>query len=232
MVGSRRNLLHLGCTTAAALGLSVVASAVVPAPAVAQSTPAAGPSGEDFFYREDWFGEPWRKPETAVLIHGNDELSIVWYAWMPRMAREFRVLRPDLPGFGRSLVPAGFEWSLPSLATFVVHVLDKAGVESAAHHRRQDRRRGRDAVCGGLPDAHAYGVDRERSRFPHCRHQSVEDPAVRPARLGCARKRWSSIGKACSQRRRRSPKKASTPHYRNSTWRGMVSCSASKPRPW
>jgi len=84
-----------------------------------------------FFYREDWIGEPWRKPETAVLIHGNAESSIVWYAWLPRMAQEFRVLRPDLPGLGRSRIPAGFEWSLPSLATFVAHVLDKAGADSA-----------------------------------------------------------------------------------------------------
>ena len=41
------------------------------------------------------------------------------------------MLRPDLPGFGQSKVPAGFEWSLPSLATFIARVLDKAGVESA-----------------------------------------------------------------------------------------------------
>jgi 3-oxoadipate enol-lactonase len=47
------------------------------------------------------------------------------------MAQEFRVLRPDLPGFGRSQVPMGFEWSLPSLATFVAHILDKAGIDSA-----------------------------------------------------------------------------------------------------
>src|SRR5262249_31081216 len=88
-------------------------------------------SAEDFFYRDDWFGEPWRKPETAVLIHGNAESSIVWYAWLPRMGQEFRVLRPDLPGLGRSRIPAGFEWSLPSLAAFVAHILNKAGAASA-----------------------------------------------------------------------------------------------------
>ena len=47
------------------------------------------------------------------------------------MAQEFRVLRPDVPGFGRSRIPAGFEWSLPSLAAVVAHVLDKAGIDSA-----------------------------------------------------------------------------------------------------
>jgi 3-oxoadipate enol-lactonase len=127
VTSSRRDVLHFGCATAAALGVSALA----PARALAQGAPASNASAEDFFYREDWFGEPWRKPETAVLIHGNAESSIVWYAWIPRMAQEFRVVRPDLPGFGRSRIPAGFEWSLPSLATYVAHVLDKAGIDSA-----------------------------------------------------------------------------------------------------
>src|SRR3984893_13394881 len=127
VTSSRRDVLHFGCATAAALG----ASALAPTGALAQGAPTSNASAEDFFYRDDWFGEPWRKPETAVLIHGNAESSIVWYGWMPRMAQEFRVLRPDLPGFGQSRIPAGFEWSLPSLATYVAHVLDKVGIDSA-----------------------------------------------------------------------------------------------------
>ena len=126
---SRRDLLQFGCGTAFTLGLSAVAGELGPSRSFAQGTPANNAAAEDFFYREDWFA--WRKPETALLIHGNDESSIVWYAWLPRMAQEFRVIRPDLPGFGRSRVPAGFEWSVASLATFVAHVLDKAGVDSA-----------------------------------------------------------------------------------------------------
>jgi 3-oxoadipate enol-lactonase len=135
---SRRDLLHLGCGTAAALGISALApaDALGPAQALAQATPAGNaPAGnppvEDYFYRDDWFGAPWRKPETAFLIHGNEESSLVWYAWMPRMGAEFRVLRPDLPGLGRSRIPAGFEWSLPSLASYMARVMDKAGVDSA-----------------------------------------------------------------------------------------------------
>jgi 3-oxoadipate enol-lactonase len=128
---SRRDVLHFGCGTTAALGVSAVAGALGPVRAVAQGASASNASAEDFFYREDWFGEPWRKPETAVLIHGNEESSLVWYAWMPRMGQEFRVVRPDLPGLGRSRIPAGFEWSPPSLAAYVAHVMDKAGVDSA-----------------------------------------------------------------------------------------------------
>jgi 3-oxoadipate enol-lactonase len=106
------------------------AAASIAAPSLAHAAAANAPQ-EDMFYRDDWFGEPWRTPETAVLIHGNDESSIVWYAWVPRMAQEFRVIRPDLPAFGRSRVPPNFEWSLRSLATYVARVLDKAGVQSA-----------------------------------------------------------------------------------------------------
>ena len=131
LTNSRRDVLHLGCATAATLGVSAVMDGLAPLRARAQGGPARNAPAEELFYREDWFGEPWRKPEVAMLIHGNDESSVVWFGWVPRMAQEFRLLRPDLPGFGRSKVPAGFEWSLPSLATFIARVLDKAGVESA-----------------------------------------------------------------------------------------------------
>jgi 3-oxoadipate enol-lactonase len=125
VTSSRRDVLQFGCATAVAV------AALAPAGSLAQEAAAKNAAAEDYFYRDDWFGEPWRTPETAVLIHGNAESSIVWYAWMPRMGQEFRVLRPDLPGFGRSRIPSSFAWSLPNLATYVAHVLDKAGVETA-----------------------------------------------------------------------------------------------------
>src|SRR5215471_5223465 len=123
---SRRNLITAGFSAWAGTLASISARA--------QSLPVRGIKEdykEDFFYREDWLGEPWRKPETAVLIHGNDESSTEWYAWVPYMAREYRLIRPDLPGLGHSKIPAGFEYSLANLAKFVTQVMDRAGVESA-----------------------------------------------------------------------------------------------------
>jgi len=128
VINSRRDLLRFGCGTAATLGVSTVIGGLASVRAPAQGGPT---SNVELFYRDDWFGEPWRKPEVAMLIHGNDESSVVWFGWVARMGQEFRLLRPDLPGFGQSRIPAGFEWSLPSLATFAARVLDKAGVESA-----------------------------------------------------------------------------------------------------
>ena len=118
----------------AGLGFSAVAGKLTSETMRAQSLPVRGLRDdykEDFFYREDWLGEPWRKPEPVVLIHGNDESSTEWYGWVPRMAQEYRLIRPDLPGLGHSNVPRGFEYSLANLATFITGVMDKAGVDSA-----------------------------------------------------------------------------------------------------
>ena len=71
VTSSRRDLLRFGCGTATAFGISALAPAGTLGPARAQGAPATQTPTEDFFYREDWFGEPWRKPESAVLIHGN-----------------------------------------------------------------------------------------------------------------------------------------------------------------
>src|SRR4029077_15243457 len=121
---SRRNVL-------APVGFSALAGQLTSEMLHAQSLPARAIKDdykEDFFYREDWLGEPWRKAERVVLIHGNDESSVEWYAWVPRMGQEYRLIRPDLPGLGHSILPRGFEYSLANLATFVTKVMDRAGV--------------------------------------------------------------------------------------------------------
>jgi 3-oxoadipate enol-lactonase len=88
-------------------------------------------SSVELFYRDDWFGPPWVTPETVLFIHGNDESGIAWYGWVPRMGQEFRLLRPDLPGLGRSPIPSGFQWSITSITGMLAHFLDSLGVESA-----------------------------------------------------------------------------------------------------
>lgn len=121
---SRRSVLK----AASAVGGAFVAGGALPRAAQAQSSSAEAP--RDRFYRDDWFGEPWREPETIVLVHGALESGIVWYAWVPALAKEYRVIRPDLPGCGLSSVPAGFDWSFKGLAAYIASVLDKAGVRS------------------------------------------------------------------------------------------------------
>jgi pimeloyl-ACP methyl ester carboxylesterase len=88
-------------------------------------------TGLQMYYRDEWFGTPWLKPEPAVFLHGNLETSEVWYGWVPRMAQHFRLFLPDLPGFGGSTVPSNFEWTLANYAKVVANFLDAIGIESA-----------------------------------------------------------------------------------------------------
>jgi 3-oxoadipate enol-lactonase len=127
--------------TAGALGISTLATELSAMSTLAPREPessaadsqaaATAAPGNELFYRDDWLGAPWVKPETALLIHGNDESSVSWFGWIPRMAQEFRLVRPDLPGFGNSSIPQNFEWSMPSLATTLARLLDRLGVDSA-----------------------------------------------------------------------------------------------------
>jgi 3-oxoadipate enol-lactonase len=83
-------------------------------------------------YEDDDFADPWEGHETFVLLHGFAESSAAWYAWVPELARHYRVVRPDLRGFGRSTVPddpAGFPWSVGGFADDVIALLDALDLE-------------------------------------------------------------------------------------------------------
>jgi 3-oxoadipate enol-lactonase len=64
-------------------------------------------------YLVDDFTDPWRQSETILLLHGNAESGAAWYGWVPSLARRFRVVRPDMRGFGSSTaMPRDFPWTL------------------------------------------------------------------------------------------------------------------------
>lgn len=84
----------------------------------------------EMFYQVDDFTHPWTKTDTVLLMHGNSESSDAWYAWVPQMARDFRVLRPDMRGFGKSTpMPRGFRWSLDVICSDFIRLLDELRLE-------------------------------------------------------------------------------------------------------
>lgn len=86
----------------------------------------------NMFYEDDWFGDPWRGPEVALLIHGLAESSRAWFGWVPWLSREFRVLRPDLRGFGRSTIPEkDLKWSIDVFVEDLRQFLDKLQIGPA-----------------------------------------------------------------------------------------------------
>ena len=82
--------------------------------------------GLEMYYEDDDYTDPWRTPETVVLHHGNAKSSRLWYAWVPLLSRQYRVIRVDARGFGRSNVPpAGYDWSLSGFAADLLDLLDR-----------------------------------------------------------------------------------------------------------
>jgi len=87
-------------------------------------------AGFELYYVIDDFTDPWTSPETILLVHGLAADGREWTAWVPKLARDYRVLRPDLLGFGRSAQPPEeFEWSLSGHAGALKELLDHLGLE-------------------------------------------------------------------------------------------------------
>lgn len=83
-------------------------------------------------YEVDDFTDPWAPAETVILHHGNGKNLKLWYAWMPLLTRDFRVVRLDARGFGASSVPEpGYDWSLENFADDLKHFMDALGIERA-----------------------------------------------------------------------------------------------------
>ena len=92
----------------------------------------AVPAGPDvkLHYYEDDFTDPWRSAPAMLLQHGFSRNGGFWYNWVPLLAREFRVLRPDMRGMGRSAMDESkYQPSLDTFADDVRRVLDQAGIE-------------------------------------------------------------------------------------------------------
>ncbi len=78
----------------------------------------------------DDFTDPWREAETVLMLHGLAESRESWRAWVPAFARRYRVLRPDLRGYGSSTpMPADYAWRFDRLVDDAVALLDALGLE-------------------------------------------------------------------------------------------------------
>ena len=67
--------------------------------------------------------------DPVVMVHGLGGTSNVFTPQVDALARYFKVIRPDLPGSGRT--PASGRLSIESLVDVVVKVMEQSGVESA-----------------------------------------------------------------------------------------------------
>ena len=86
--------------------------------------------GIELFYTIDDYTDPWVDSETIVLHHGMAKSHKLWYAWVPILARHYRVIRFDMRGMGYSGVPApGYSWSLDNFASDLSEIVDQIGLD-------------------------------------------------------------------------------------------------------
>jgi len=83
----------------------------------------------DMHYLVDDYTDPWRTPETVLMLHGNAESGAVWFGWVPHLARHFRIVRPDMRGFGQSTPMASdYVWTLDRIADDYAELLRQLNV--------------------------------------------------------------------------------------------------------
>ena len=84
----------------------------------------------DIHYELADYTDPWRSSETVLLHHGFARNMEFWRAWVPLLARDFRVLRFDARGCGRSSVPPpGAPYTLEGMVDDALGVMDTLGIE-------------------------------------------------------------------------------------------------------
>ena len=87
-------------------------------------------AGLEVHYEVDDFTDPWRTSEAILMLHGNCESSRAWYGWVPHLARHYRLIRPDMHGFGASTpVPSDFPWTLDRVIADFVNLMESLGIE-------------------------------------------------------------------------------------------------------
>ena len=84
----------------------------------------------EMHYQIDDYTDPWRTPESILLLHGNSERGAVWYGWVPHLARHLRVVRPDMRGYGDSTpMRADYPWTLERIVDDFVALMNGLNIE-------------------------------------------------------------------------------------------------------
>src|SRR5689334_8292375 len=83
--------------------------------------------GLEIAYYVDDYTDPWREAHTLILVHAAMGSSTRFYAWVPHLAGDFRVVRMDMRGHGKTAVPGPDQLSVERIAKDVAELADHLG---------------------------------------------------------------------------------------------------------
>lgn len=95
--------------------------------------PEIGNSANIGYYRVNYLDEGQGDP--VILLHGSGPGVTAYANWrllIPELAANYRVIAPDIVGFGYTDRPAGFEYTLESWMDFVLQFMDTLDIGQAS----------------------------------------------------------------------------------------------------
>ena len=93
--------------------------------------PTVQVNGYNLYYEDDDFTDPWKPSQVVFLNHfGYGNLNL-YYKWIPILGAEYRIVRMDRRGFGRSEAPPyGYELTVEDMLSDWLGFLDALGIPS------------------------------------------------------------------------------------------------------
>ena len=87
--------------------------------------------GTPLNFEVDDHTDPWEHRPVLILLHGNGRNAQFWYQWVPYLSRDFRIVRPDMRGLGKSIFADGsaVDLSVESLIDDLLKVIGALGVD-------------------------------------------------------------------------------------------------------
>lgn len=81
--------------------------------------------GVSVFCQLQDFTDPWTPAPTIIMVHGFAESSASWYAWVPYLARNYRLILFDMRGYGKSTPMASdFKWTMDCLLNDISEIAE------------------------------------------------------------------------------------------------------------
>lgn len=111
------------------------------------------------------YTDPWRRSDTVLLHHGFGRNLEFWRAWVPLLARDYRVVRLDARGCGRSGVPPpGSPYTLDMMVADAIGLMDHLGIERV--HWGAEASGGHVGLATAIAHPAGNRVQRARGLYP------------------------------------------------------------------